>query len=101
MVEEEGMVRAVRAAMEGEEGQAVTWEDVKRASGVDRTCCSLVRTIREGIPEKKIMLEENLRPFYSMREELYEVEGVPFLHGRMLMPEMLRRQVLDILHQAH
>ena len=47
------------------------------------------------------MVEENLRPFYSMREELYEMEGVPFLHGRMLIPEMLRKQVLDIFHQAH
>ena len=47
------------------------------------------------------MMGEDLRVFYGMKEELYEVDGVPFLHGRMLVPEKLRRQVLDNLHQAH
>ena len=101
MVEEQGMVRAVRAAMEEEGTQAVTWEQVRSAAGLDRTCGMLVKAIREGFPEKRNMVEENLRQFYSMKEELYEVEEVPFLHGRMLIPEGLRKQVLDILHQAH
>ena len=86
MVEVEGIVRAVRAAMGKEESQAVTWEQVKMAAGADRTCRELVRVIREGFLGKRDMLEEILKPFYSMKEELYEVEEVPFLHGRMLVP---------------
>ena len=36
---------------------------------------------------------EDLRPFYSTKEELYKVEEVLFLLGHML-----RKYVLDILH---
>ena len=68
---------------------------MKRAAGADRTCRSLVRAIREGFSEKKRMVGEDLRVFYSMKEELYELEEVPFLHGHMLIPEMLRKHVLD------
>ena len=100
-VEEEGLVMAMRATLEGEDIQAVTWEHVKNATNADRTSCNLVRSIREGFPEQRSMMGEDLRVFYGMKEELYEVDGVPFLHGRMLVPEKLRRQVLDNLHQAH
>ena len=55
-VEEEGRVRVVRADVEGEGTQAVTREHVKRASGMDRTCRSLVIAIREGFIEKKSMV---------------------------------------------
>ena len=41
MLEEEGMVRAVRAGVEGEDAQAVTREHVKRTEGMDRICRSL------------------------------------------------------------
>ena len=57
--------------------------------------------IREGFPVHKNQLEEVVKPFFGMKEELYEVDGVPFLHGRMLVPMSLRRQVLDVLHKAH
>ena len=59
-----------------EETQAVTLEHVKRAAGSDRTCRSLVRAIREGFLEKKRTVGEDLRAFYSMKEELYKVEEV-------------------------
>ena len=32
--------------------------------------------IRVGFPENKSMLEEGLRPFFRMKEELYEVGEV-------------------------
>ena len=57
--------------------------------------------IREGFPARKSQLEEFIKPFFGMKEDLYEVDGVPFLHGRMLVPMSLRRQVLNVLHRAH
>ena len=100
MVEEEGIVRAVMAAMEENETQAVMWEHIKMAAGADKTCRDLVMAFRAGFPEKKSMLEEGLWPSFSMKDELYEVEQVPFLHGRMMIPGC-RRKVLDIRNMAH
>ena len=101
-LEEEGMIMAIRAAMDSEEeGQTVTWDQVKAESILDRVSRELVMVIREGFPVQRNRLEEVIKPFFGMKEELYEVDGVPFLHGRMLVPRSLRRQVLDVLHKAH
>ena len=67
----------------------------------DQTSQDLIQVIRHGFPEQKNMLDDSLRRFYHMREDLYEVEGVPFLHGRMFVPVGLRTEVLALLHQAH
>ena len=86
-VGEEGMVKAVRADVEEEKTHAVT------QACEDRTSRSLVIAIREGFTEEKSIMGEDLRPFYSTKEELYKVEEVLFLLGHML-----RKYVLDILH---
>ena len=59
------------------------------------------RAIRDGFPEQRSLVWEKLRLFFSMSEELYKDEEVPFLHGRMLVPEGLRVEVLDILHRTN
>ena len=101
-LENEGLIMAMRATMDNEEeGQTVTWEQVKAESVLDRVSRELVTVIREGFPVRRNQLEEIIKPFFGMKEELYEVDGVPFLHGRMLVPMSLRRQVLDVLHKAH
>ena len=71
------------------------------AASVDVTCKSLVQLIRNGFPKQKDVMEDGLKLFFVMREELYEIDEVPFLHGRMLIPSKLRARVLEILHQAH
>ena len=48
VVEEEGIVRAVRVSFEEDGTQAVTWEQVKRAASVDETCRSLIQAIGSG-----------------------------------------------------
>ena len=94
------MVGAVRAGLEEDDAQAIMWEKVKLAAGRDGTCRDLIQEIRNGFPEQKNILADNLKRFYNMREELYEVEEVPFLHGRMFVPESLRAEMLDLLHQG-
>ena len=49
----------------------------------DQTSQDLIQVIRHGFPEQNNMLDDSLRQFYHMRGDLYEVEGVPFLHWRM------------------
>ena len=54
--------------------------------GHDRVIRELVMVIREGFPARKSQLEEFIKPFFGMKEDLYEVDGGPFLHERMLVP---------------
>ena len=100
-LEEEGMVTAARACLDDDETHEITSEQVQLAASVDVTCRGLVQLIRTGFPKQKGGFKDGLKPFFANREELYKIDEVPFLHGRMLIPSKLRARILEILHQAH
>ena len=89
-LEEEGIVWAVRASLDEEGTQVVTWEQVKLVASADETCRGLIQTIRNEFLEQRSMVGDSLKQLFGMKEELYEVEEVPFLHGKMLVPAGLR-----------
>ena len=45
-------------------------------------------------------MEDNLKPFWPMKEDLYTLEGVPMKDDQMYIPTGLRGKVLDCLHLA-
>ena len=91
------MVNAVRAS----DDEVISWDRVREASSKDDVCMYLCDAIEKGFPNKKAEAAECLRPYYKMKEELYSLDGVPFLNGRMYIPKVLRREVLATLHSAH
>ena len=91
--EEEGTVRAVPAKRGGDPVSHMGAHEEGSRGGQDMQ--KLGESHQGGVLQKKHTVGEDLRAFYSMKEELYELEEVPFLHGHMLIPEMLRKHVLD------
>ena len=81
--------------------ESVTWSSVRKAALVDDESVALVNLIMEGFPMSKEDLPDSLKRFWSMREELYVIEGVPFKDRKMLIPKNLRATVLEGLHIAH
>ena len=81
--------------------KAVTWSRIKAAARQDKVCCDLVNIISSGFPHHKKELPEHLRPFWAMRDTLYSVDGVPINDKRILIPQQLRKEVLECLHSAH
>ncbi len=81
--------------------ESVTWERVKESASLDNECLSLANLISEGFPVTRDELPENLKRFWSMREELYVIDGVPFKDKKMLIPQVLRAIVLEGLHAGH
>ena len=91
------MVNAVR---DGDD-EVVTWDRVHKEAVKDDVCMYLCDAIEKGFPQKKAEAPECLRPYYKVKEELYSLDSVPFLNGRMYIPKSLRREVLATLHSAH
>ena len=81
--------------------ESVTWSGVQKAALVDNECVGLANLIMEGFPTSKEDVPENLKRYWSMRDDLYVVEGVPFKDRKMLIPKSLRTSVLNGLHVAH
>ena len=95
------MVHAIMAAELTSDYDAVTWEEVKKEAVKDDICMSLCNAIENGFPENKSQAPECMRKFYKLKDELYSMDGVPFLGIRMYIPATLRRRVLTILHATH
>ena len=91
------MVNAVSAG----DDEVVSWDRVKEAASKDDVSMYLCDAIENGFPVRKAEAPECLRPYFKIKDELYSLDGVPFLDGRMYIPKSLRREVLSILHAAH
>ena len=89
------------AAHQAEGVRSLTWSDVVQAAIPDEECASLVRQIEIGFPEERDAVPNEIRQFWAMRDDLYVVQNVPFRGRRMLVPKLLRPQVLEGLHAAH
>ncbi len=81
--------------------EVISWARVKEAAQSDDMCMTLCDAIESGFRVKKSEAVECLRPYYKLKDELYAVDGVPFLDRRMFIPRSLRRGVLSFLHAAH
>ena len=81
--------------------ESITWKRVNKAAADDEECAALNQLIADGFPENKDALPSNLQRYWSMQDELYTVENVPFKGHKMLIPSSLRQQVLEGLHAAN
>ena len=81
--------------------KAITWNKVKLATQSDDDMITLLRTIKEGFLASKQDLPQQLQVYHSLRDDIYCIDGVAFFKDRIIIPQSLRHEILDILHAAH
>jgi hypothetical protein len=57
--------------------------------------------IRVGWPQSKKALPDDLKEYWNHKLELSETQGIILKDQRILIPLVLRRKILDKLHQGH
>ena len=57
--------------------------------------------LKKGWPNSKKDIDKDLQPYYAVRFELFEVDGLIFKNKRILIPKVLRRQMLQNIHEGH
>jgi hypothetical protein len=95
----------IRAAMSGSSRddylQSITVERVKEAAQLDPECIALTRQILHGFPDDDSSIEDIIRPYWKIRDDLSNVDGITLYAGRIVIPTSLRKEVLECLHSAH
>ena len=81
--------------------QSISWNEIKREAQVDEECVTLSNIITDGFPESRQDVPSSLKRYWQMKDELYVIDGVPMLEGKILIPHRLRSRVLEGLHMAH
>ena len=80
---------------------AVTWESVKRESEEDAGMRLLSNYVRNGFPESKKDLPEQIRCFWEVRESLRCFGSAVLYKDRIVIPPSLRPNIVENLHSAH
>ncbi len=67
----------------------------------DTTLQMLSNTVRNGWPEERRRLPNELKPYWEFREEISVTDGIVYRGDRVVIPEKMRQRMLDLVHQAH
>ena len=78
----------------------VDWEDVKFKSAVDKELVEVMGLINSGDVDNKDKWLDNME-FFWRQDKLFVDDRVLLMNLRVVIPESMRGQVLQLLHQAH
>ncbi len=81
--------------------QAVTWDRVREATTSDPVTFELLQMVEDGLPDSKAQYPAPLRDYFNFREHLSTAGGVVLYKDRIVVPPVLREEVLLALHSAH
>ena len=74
---------------------------IQQASAQDEHLQCLKSFIIAGWPSTKDELQGDLRPYWSYRDDLAVIDGVVMKGRQIVIPTVLKQQVLDQLHTNH
>ncbi|KAI4890200.1 hypothetical protein NFI96_001996, partial [Prochilodus magdalenae] len=75
--------------------------DIKQSTVSDPQLQAVRSFIRSGWPEYLDSVPESARDFYQVRGELSEVDGLVLRGSRIVIPEGMRKVILERIHDGH
>ena len=79
----------------------ITYEKIRAACNTDDECQSLLSLIKNGFPQRKDDIDDTVTPFWAFRHELYTINDLIYIEGRVLIPKSLRNAIVEHLHIGH
>jgi transposase InsO family protein len=76
-------------------------DEVQEATATDPAMQTLSNLIRNGWPEKKNEVPNEVRPYFDIRDTLGYQNGIILKGERIVIPLSLRREMKQRLHAAH
>lgn len=77
------------------------WKQLIEISKEDEEMKELKKIIKIGWPENKKKINPILIPYYDARDELAVLDDVVFRAERVVIPQAMRRRLLEIIHSGH
>ncbi|XP_063591351.1 uncharacterized protein LOC134768457 [Penaeus indicus] len=94
-------VQSTKASEAIDEQEDLFLEELRTAASKDASYEELLHHVKSGFPKDRYNLPSALRPYWKIRNELYN-DGDLVLYGpRVVVPASLRRSTLARLHDSH
>ena len=75
--------------------------EIKAATKEDETLQTLKETIKQGWPKHRQSVPTCITPYWNVRYELSEAEGLLFKDNRLIIPLSTRKDMLQLIHESH
>ena len=82
-------------------GSSEQLEQIRCATSEEATLQRLYQVVMNGWPELRRSVQEDVRPYWNMRDEMSTSDGLLFEGERIVIPESMRQEMLQILHEPH
>lgn len=75
--------------------------DIRSATEKDNTLQLLIKTMSQRWPKDKSQVPSEIRPYFSLQEELSHQDGIVFRGERAVIPDTLRSDITSQLHASY
>ena len=79
---------------------AITLDRVRTAALSDNSYVALSNLVKHGFPRTEDSLPEDICLFWKFRNDLSIFDGVCVYDGRVVILQLLRKEIVDFLHSA-
>ena len=100
LIDHDEMVSYISSIIQTLPVSDVKLQQIIQAQENDSVCSKLKEYILEGWPEK-YQISDSLRPYWNFRGELSIVHNVILKSMQILIPSVMRLDVLNNIHQGH
>lgn len=77
------------------------WEEFRKKTELDKELNMLNKCVRNGWPEKIEGIEKEVKNYGDSKELITENEGILYKANRIIVPRMLRKEMLEKIHFNH
>lgn len=91
----------VNAMYESVDATSERLEQIKCETRRDMVLSSVMDYYYQGWPNVKNQVAAIVRPYWSFRDELHDIDGVLFRNDRVVIPLSLRKEMLKRIHEGH
>ena len=97
----QGNIIASLAFINVDQSNIVSWQRLEAACLADQAYKILHQTISTGAPDTRDRWDQAIQDFFPHRHSLITVGPVVMLHDRPVIPQSLRKTIMDHLHAGH
>ena len=73
---------------------------MESATAQDETLQALSNVVQNGWPSHRSKLPASIAHYWNLRAEIHEAEGLLFLAEKLIIPQEMRQDVLNCIHES-
>jgi hypothetical protein len=76
-------------------------EEIRQVTSRDPVIIKVKEFVTSGWPERQSNVQQEVRPYFTFRDEIADCDGILFRGNQILIPKAMQPQMLQKLHASH